>query len=129
MLIVYDGVCNLCNGWVRFVAKRDHNRVFTFASASSPTGSSAMHTAGRDPKNPNSIIVVDGDQHLEKSEAVLTILSRLGGFWPAASALRILPKIFRDFCYTRLAEHRYSIFGKSDHCRLPPDEWRDRFEI
>ena len=88
-----------------------------------------MRAAGLDPKNPDSIILVDGDRHLEKSEAVLTILSRLGGLWPAATALRILPKTFRDFCYTRLAENRYSVFGKSDQCRLPPAEWRDRFEI
>lgn len=129
MLIVYDGVCNFCNGWVRFVAKRDHSHVFTFASAQSPTGSLVMHAAGLNPENPESIILVDGNRHLRKSEAVLTILSRLSGFWPAASTLRILPKSFRDFCYTFFAAHRYSFFGKSDRCQLPPAEWRDRFEI
>ena len=128
MLIVYDGVCNFCNGWVRFVAKRDHNGVFTFASAKSPTGSSVMRSAGVDPENPESIILADGDRYLQKSDAVLTILSRLSGLWPAASMLRFLPKSFRDFCYAHFATHRYSLFGKSEHCQLPPAEWRDRFE-
>src|SRR5499433_1666658 len=100
MLIVYDGVCNFCNGWVRFVAKRDDDRVFTFASATSPTGLSVMRGAGLDPENPESIVLVDGDRYLQKSDAALTILSQLGGLWRVASALRILPKSLRDFCYT-----------------------------
>jgi len=129
MLIVYDGVCNYCNRWVRFVAKRDRKRVFTFASAGSPPGSSVMHGAGLDPENPESIVLVEGDRYLQKSDAVLTILSRLGGFWPAVSTLRVLPKSFRDFCYTHFAARRYSLFGKSDRCQLPPAEWRDRFEV
>ena len=79
MLIVYDGVCNFC--WVRFVAKRDHNGMFTFGSAKSPTGSSVMRSAGVDPENPESIILADGDRYLQKSDAVLTILSRLSGLW------------------------------------------------
>jgi len=102
MLIVYDGVCNFCNRWVRFVARRDYNRVFTFASAKSPTGSSVMRAAGLDPENPESIILVDGNQLRQKSEAVLTILSRLDSPWPATSTLRIFPKSFRDFCYVIL---------------------------
>ena len=86
MLIVYDGVCNFCNGWVRFVAKRDHDRVFTFASAKSPTGLSVMHGAGLDPENPESIVLVDGNRYLQKSDAVLTVLSRLGGCWSSAES-------------------------------------------
>jgi len=129
MLIVYDGVCNFCNGWVRFVAKRDHDRVFSFASAKSATGLSVMRSAGLDPENPESIVLVDGNRYLQKSDAALTILSRLDGFWRVASMLRILPKSFRDFCYTYFATRRYALFGKSDHCQLPPAEWRDRFEV
>lgn len=129
MLIVYDGVCNFCNGWVRFVARRDRDGIFTFASAQSPAGSSAMRAAGLDAENPESIILVDGNRYLQKSEAVLTILSRLGGVWPFVSMLRVLPKSLRDSCYTLFAAHRYSLFGKSDHCQLPPAEWRDRFEV
>ena len=129
MLIVYDGVCNFCNGWVRFVAKRDHDRAFTFASATSPTGLSVMRGAGLDPENPESIVLVDGHRYLQKSDAALTTLSRLGGFWRVASTLRILPKSLRDFCYTFFATRRYALFGKSDQCQLPPAEWRDRFEI
>jgi predicted DCC family thiol-disulfide oxidoreductase YuxK len=129
MLIVYDGVCNFCNSWVRFVAKRDHDSVFTFASAESPTGSAVMHGAGLNPENPASIVLVDGNRYLQKSEAVLTILSQLGGFWFVVSTLHVLPKSFRDYCYTHFAAHRYSLFGKSDHCQLPPVEWRDRFVI
>ena len=88
-----------------------------------------MRAAGLDPENPESIILVDGNQLLQKSEAVLTILSRLDSPWPATSTLRIFPKSFRDFCYRHFAAHRYSLFGKSPRCQLPPAEWRDRFEV
>src|SRR5262249_14588742 len=111
MLIVYDGVCNFCNGWVRFVSKRDHDRGFTFASAKPPIGWWGMQGAVLDPENPESIVLVDGNRYLQKSDAVLTILSRLGGCWPVASTLRILPKSFRDFCYAYFATRRYALFG------------------
>ncbi|MEA3012466.1 MAG: hypothetical protein QOD42_1011 [Sphingomonadales bacterium] len=127
MLIVYDGLCNFCNGWVRFVAERDKEGLFTFASTRSITGSKIMQTAGLSIEDPQSIILVDGDRHLFKSDAVVAILSRLGGLWALAGACRALPRPFRDFCYSQFAQRRYALFGRRNNCPLPPPEFCDRF--
>ncbi|MBB3222290.1 thiol-disulfide oxidoreductase DCC family protein [Pseudoduganella umbonata] len=131
MLIIFDGHCNFCNGWVRFVAKRDKAGLFNFATTHSITGSPIVRAAGMDPDDVESIILVDGDRRLLNSDAVLAIVSRLGGMWAMASVLRIVPRKVRDFCYRQFARRRYALFGKRDHCTLPPEELgqqlRERF--
>lgn len=126
MIIIYDGVCNFCNGWVHFVAKRDPKGLFSFAPAQSPFGAQMMSRFGYDPEELETIVLVDRDRCSDKSDAVLKILSNLTPWCQALSVLRLIPRSIRDFCYTQFANNRYALFGKSCSCRLPPIEWRDR---
>jgi predicted DCC family thiol-disulfide oxidoreductase YuxK len=127
MIIVFDGVCNFCNGWVRFIIARDRARRFQFVTAQSVLGRQLMAAAGLSPDTLDSVMLVDGRRYFLRSDAILRTLGLLGG-WPSAfSVLRVLPKFVRDPCYTAFARRRYRLFGRSDVCVVPAPEWRDRF--
>lgn len=127
ILILFDGVCNLCNGTVQFIIKRDPKVKFRFASLQSSFGRSQLLRFNLNPGLLHSVIVIDRDIALEKSDAALYIARHLGQPWKSLSALSILPKSFRDACYNLIANNRYKLFGKQDQCMLPTPELKSRF--
>jgi predicted DCC family thiol-disulfide oxidoreductase YuxK len=126
-LVLFDGVCNLCNNTVRFIIKRDPAGRFCFASLQSPVAISILTKFGLDPNAADTIVVVDEGRALFRSDAVLTIMQRLEGIWSVMTALRIYPRPWRDGLYNIVARRRYGFFGRSDKCIVPNDELRSRF--
>ena len=126
-IIFFDGVCNLCNGFVDFILKRDHRGDFRFASLQSETAAELLPDDALPGKEDSVILLTsDGTIH-RRSDAVLTIASILGGGWSLAHGFRIIPRGLRDRIYTWIANHRYSWFGKRDTCRLPTEAEKERF--
>ena len=132
-ILLYDGVCGLCNRLVQFILRRDRARVFRFASLQSPLAARLLARHGADAQDLDTVYVAlnsDAPEEslLARSGAVLFVLTQLGGSWRAlALVLKLLPPSFRDFGYNIIARRRYRIFGRSDTCILPPPENRDRF--
>jgi predicted DCC family thiol-disulfide oxidoreductase YuxK len=128
-ILLYDGVCGLCSRLVQFVLKRDSSRHFRFASLQSDFASRILQRHGLDPNDLDTVYLVEpGERLTARSDAVISVLRRLGGFWGAlALLLRALPKSLRDWGYDIIAHSRYRIFGKHDSCPLPEERYRDRF--
>jgi predicted DCC family thiol-disulfide oxidoreductase YuxK len=131
-LILYDGVCGLCNRGVRFVLKRDRKGVFRFAALQSAASKKILARHGIEPDALDTFYVVPdfamaGERVLSRSAAALYIAARLGGLWKVAAVLRILPARVRDLVYDLIARNRYRIFGRYDTCPLPDERYRDRF--
>ena len=128
-ILLYDGVCGLCSRLVQFVLKRDSSRHFRFASLQSDFASRILQRHGLDPNDLDTVYLVEpGERLIARSDAVISVLRRLGGFWGAlALLLRALPKSLRDWGYDIIAHSRYRIFGKHDSCLLPEEKYRDRF--
>ena len=131
-LILYDGVCGLCNRLNRFVLKRDRAAVFQFASQQSALGQSLLGRYGRDPAGLETFYVIvdygsDSPVLLSRSTAALFVFKTLGGAWRLAAVLRVLPRKLLDRAYDLVARNRYRIFGRYDTCPLPKPEHRRRF--
>jgi predicted DCC family thiol-disulfide oxidoreductase YuxK len=125
VVILFDGVCNLCNGVVQFVIVRDPQAQFKFASQQSEAGREIMRQYNL-PEMTSVVLIRDG-RALLKSDAVLEIARLLPAPWSWAVALKIVPRVLRDFVYDLVARSRYSIFGKREACWLPTPELRTRF--
>ncbi len=122
-VILFDGVCHLCNGFVQFVLRRDAQSQFDFAPLQSEFGRRSLAGAGWD-----SVVLVENDQRYEAEAAVLRILSRLTAPWPQiATALSWLPKPLLRWGYRTIARYRYALFGRDEVCILPRPEWKGRF--
>jgi predicted DCC family thiol-disulfide oxidoreductase YuxK len=129
-VLLYDGVCGLCNRLVQFVLKRDAPGHFRFASLQSDFGSRILRQHGLDPNDLDTFYLVEtpGERPTARSDAVISVLRGLGGFWRAAAVfLRVLPKWLRDWGYDVIARNRYRVFGKHETCLLPEEKYRDRF--
>lgn len=126
-IILFDGVCNLCNGFVQFVIKRDKNAVFKFASLQSETGQEVLRKYNLPIDELTSVIYVQNENVFLRSEAALRIASQLDGIWKLSKILLVFPTPLRDFVYNLVAKNRYRIFGKRDECMLPTAELKSRF--
>jgi predicted DCC family thiol-disulfide oxidoreductase YuxK len=131
-LVLYDGVCGLCNGVVRFVLTRDRGEVFDFASLQSRTGRSWLQRFDHDPDALDTLVVVtdygsDAAAARFKSEAALHIASALGLPWRSSALLRVIPRPIRDLLYDLVAATRYRVFGRHNTCPLPSPQERRRF--
>ena len=132
-ILLYDGVCGLCNRLVQFILRRDTAGIFRFASLQSPLAQRLLARHGADAHDLDTVYVVvnsdaPGESLLARSEAVAFVLSQLGGMWRAAAVvLKLLPRLLRDFGYDVVARRRYRMFGRSETCILPAPENRDRF--
>jgi predicted DCC family thiol-disulfide oxidoreductase YuxK len=125
-IILFDGVCNLCNGWVRFVVERDPEGTFRFAPLQSDTAERVL--AERDtPEDLDSIVLVESDAVLVKSNAVFRILAGLRPPWPLLRVFRFLPRFIRDSVYDAVARRRYRWFGRRETCMIPTPDIRERF--
>ncbi len=127
-IILFDGVCNLCNTSVSFLIKFDKNSKLKFSSQQSESGQKILKEINFNHTNLSSIVFVQGDQYYLKSSAILAIFKLLGGgFYVCYLLLFLIPKPIRDFFYDIVAKFRYKVFGKTETCMLPPDKWKDRF--
>ncbi len=131
-LLLYDGVCGLCNGLVRFLLPRDPDEVFVFASLQSAIGQSFVRRFGETADDLTTFYVIANYRSaapavLVKSRAALFVSAALGGIWRAAGLLRIVPPALLDRVYDLIARHRYRVFGRSETCPLPAPGDRHRF--
>ncbi len=126
-VVLYDGVCGMCNGLVRFVARRDRRGRFRFAALQGETGQALLREHGLPTDDFDTAVLVEDGRALVRSRAILRIVNGLGGAWRVAGVLAIVPAPVLDFLYDRVARSRYRIFGRSDACMLPPPELRARF--
>jgi predicted DCC family thiol-disulfide oxidoreductase YuxK len=124
-VILYDGVCVLCSGWVRFVARRDHARRFRFTPIESPYGRRLAQALGIAPDNPDTNAVILGGRALMRSDAALTVVSALPG-WGWVQLLRHVPRRLRDRIYVGIARNRYQLFGQHSVCDLGDASFTDR---
>jgi predicted DCC family thiol-disulfide oxidoreductase YuxK len=126
-IVLFDGVCNLCNGAVQFILRRDPAGRFRFASLQSPAGEELQTRLGIDPKALDSILLIEGERWYRESDAALRIAAGLSGPWKAAAVFRLIPRPLRDAAYRWIARNRYRWFGKQETCWLPTPELRGRF--
>lgn len=132
-IILYDGVCGLCNRLNQFVLQRDPGDVFRFASLQSGFAGRILARHGANAAGLNTVyVVVDheapGEHLLARSDAIAFVLKQLGGIWyPVGVLLHFLPRSVRDWGYGIVARNRYRVFGRFDTCMLPSAATRDRF--
>ena len=126
-IILFDGVCNLCNSTVNFVIKRDKNSTFRFAHLQSETARSLLEKHQLDGKGVDSIVYIENDRVYIKSIAVLKILRHLKQPYPLLYIFIIIPPFMRNAAYNLIAKNRYKWFGKSDNCIVPTVELKERF--
>ena len=124
-LILFDGVCVLCSGWVDFVIRRDPSR-FRFTAIQTPYGRRLAERFGIDVVDPETNAAVIGGRAYFKSDSALTVLAELPG-WRWTRVAYVLPKRARDFVYDRIARNRYRLFGRRDTCLVPTPDVMRRF--
>lgn len=125
-IILFDAECILCSANAQFVLKHDKTGHFRLASMQSDIGAAIYQQHGMDPRNPNSILVIESDCVRQDSDAVMRIYEGLGLPWRLFGALRIVPLFVRDSVYRWIARNRYRLFGKRATCWVAPPEYRDR---
>lgn len=125
-LIVFDGVCVLCSGFVQWVIRHDPDRQFRFTTAQGPLGQALLNDLGLDPVRLETILLIEGGVAYGKLAAIIAIATRLGGAWRAAAVLKLLPGFIGDWAYHRIARNRYALFGRRDVCWTPSPHLADR---
>lgn len=118
-VVVFDGLCHICTGGVRFVLRHPVDPPFEIVPMQSERGRSLLLKYGIDPDNAMTFLVLDGNRAMTESDASIHLISALGGIWRIAESGRIVPKRIRDWMYRVLARNRYNWFGKRDTCYLP----------
>ncbi len=126
-IILFDGVCNLCNGAVNFIIERDIKNVFQFAALQSEAGVALTAKFGIDTKKVDSIILIDDEKVYIKSTAALRASRYLSGAYPLLYSLMIFPTFFRNWVYDIIAKNRYKWFGKKESCMIPTAELKAKF--
>ncbi len=126
-LVLFDGVCNLCNHSVQTILRHDRHARFRFASLQSPLGEKLRGDFGIDREKVDSVILVEGGRWYKESDAALRIAHGLGGPWRLFGVFRLVPRPLRDAAYRLIARNRYRWFGKTETCWVPTPELRGRF--
>ena len=126
-IILFDGVCNLCNGAVNFVIKRDPGNVFKFTPLQEKQGVLLLKKHAIDAQKLDSIVLVENKKVYTKSSAALRIARKLSGLWPLFFVLLIIPSFIRDGVYDFIAKNRYKWFGKKKQCMIPTPGLREKF--
>ncbi|TVZ51710.1 thiol-disulfide oxidoreductase DCC family protein [Dokdonia sp. Hel_I_53] len=126
-IILFDGVCNLCNGAITFVIQRDKADLFRYAPLQSDIGKELALKHEIDQDNVDSIILIANGSAFTKSTAALKIAKHLKGGWPLLSIFLIIPKFIRDGVYDFIARNRYRWFGKMNACMIPTPELKSKF--
>lgn len=126
-IILFDGVCNLCNGSVVFIIKRDKKDLFRFAAIQSDEGRELIKKHKIDTSKVDSILLIDDERYFSKSTAALKIARHLSGGYPLLYGFMILPRFFRNWVYDIIARNRYKWFGKKESCMIPTPELKSKF--
>ena len=126
-VVLFDGVCNLCNGFVQFVLPRDPEGEYRFASLQSDVGQSLLADHDLPTDELESIVLIEGGEAYVKSAAVIRIATGLGGAYRLLAPFRHVPRSVRDRVYDFVADNRYRWFGKKDRCMMPSGDAESRF--
>ncbi len=127
-IILFDGVCNLCNRSVQFIIKRDKYDAFRFATLQGEIGQQLINERNIDTSKMDSIILIEpGVAYYTKSTAAIRIGQSFGGFWKMAYVLNLIPRQLRDIVYDWVARNRYGWYGKKDACMIPTPALKTKF--
>ncbi len=126
-LVLFDGECNLCNGAVQFIIRRDRRNRFRFAALQSEAGQEQLRNHRLPGDVISTVVLIAGGNAYTRSDAALGIARRLDGLWPLCYAGIAVPRFLRDRVYDFIARHRYRWFGKKDACMVPTPDLRARF--
>lgn len=126
-VVLFDGVCKLCNGSVNFILRSDRKGRLKLAPLQSEYGRAILKKHGKYSDPLDSMMLLEGERLTVKSTAVICISKYLGGAWPLCMIFLTIPRFARDFIYDIVAKNRYRWFGKYDTCRLPDPEFEGRF--
>ncbi|MBT6834831.1 MAG: DUF393 domain-containing protein [Bacteroidetes bacterium] len=121
-IILFDGICNLCNSSVQWIIKKDKKTSFRFASIQSKAGISLLSECGLTKNQLYSIVLIENNSYRDKSDAIIQICVLIGGIWKLAKIFLIIPKVVRDLLYDYIAKNRYKWFGKRKTCMLPNED-------
>lgn len=126
-IILFDGVCNLCNSSVNFVIKHDKKNRYRFAALQSDIGKDLVNQFGIDPNETDSIILIKGQKHYIRSSAALRVAKGLSGGYPLFYVFMIIPTFIRNWVYDYIAKNRYKWYGMRESCMIPTEELKSRF--
>ena len=127
-IILFDGVCNLCDETVQFLIKRDKKDIFRFVAIQSDLGQEIIQHIGIDTSKTDSIILyIPGEAYYYKAEAALKIGKELGGAYSLLSIFTLLPKVLSNGVYDFIARNRYKWYGKKESCMIPTPELKAKF--
>ena len=126
-IILFDGVCNLCNGAINFIIKRNSKATLKFASLQSDTGKQLLKEYNIDPLKTDSIVLIDSNKAFLKSDAALRIAKDLDDAYPLLYSFMIIPAFIRNSIYDLIARNRYKWFGKKESCMIPTPDLKSRF--
>ena len=131
-IVLYDGLCGMCDGVVQFLLRHDKKDTFRFAPQQGEAARPILDRHALDTATIETIYVIENynspqEKIYTKSDAALRIADGLGGIWTLALAARMLPRSFRDACYDLVARNRYRIFGRRTECRIPTADDRHKF--
>jgi len=126
-IIIFDGLCNFCNGSVNFIIKRDAPAYFCFTPMQSDLARSLMKRHGLDRLDADTFVLIKEDKSYIRTEAVLEVCRDLQGYWYLFRVMRVIPVGLRDYFYKFFAKNRYRLFGKKETCVVPTDDTRHRF--
>ncbi|MEH6443816.1 MAG: DCC1-like thiol-disulfide oxidoreductase family protein [Oceanospirillaceae bacterium] len=126
-VILFDGVCKLCNAWSNFIIRHDKNHKFKLASVQSQEGIDILQHFNYPADAYETMLVVKGGECLEKSDAFFYVMTTLGLPWALITMFKIIPKVIRNWLYDRIALNRYKLFGKYNYCSLPTADHEHRY--
>jgi predicted DCC family thiol-disulfide oxidoreductase YuxK len=127
-IILFDGVCNLCNSSVQFIIKNDKKDVFRFVALQSELGQKIIIHIGVDLNKTDSILLYEpGRAYYYKAEAVLKIAKSLGGLYALLRVFKIIPKSISNYVYDHIAKNRYKWYGKKESCMIPTSDLKAKF--
>lgn len=126
-VILFDGVCNFCNGAVNFTIKRDKRKTIKFAALQSNAGKAMLQQYGLPANHLSSFILVENGKVFDRSTAALRVCRYLKGGWPLCYGLIIVPAFIRNAVYNFIAKNRYKWFGQKEECMVPSPDIRTRF--
>ena len=126
-IILFDGVCNVCNGAVQFIIKRDKKNHFRFASLQSAEGRKLLAQYELPVNDFNSFVLIENGRVYTRSTGALKVIKKLSGLWPLLYGFIIVPKFIRGSIYNLVATNRYKWFGKKDSCMIPTPEIMAKF--
>lgn len=128
-IVLFDGICNLCNRLVIFIIKQDADAKISFASIQSHAGETLLNKYKISNSEFDTIVLICGKVAYTKSDALLRIFKIIGGFWKFFYIFIIVPKPLRDWVYIKISHNRYKLFGKRNACMIPSEKIKDRFII